>query len=641
MPPPRHSEDETASNPEEEALILHRLDTDPRSGQPRVITIPSNGDGDDTLGSDAEDDNDIEGQTDEMLEKRRLKALARQRSAANAGAHDRLAASEVKGGRPTWLLGLITALRRLSLPYKLALSGASLLLLGGLFYFALGPTGAKHIWHYAGDVWTGGSIPYTFPSDVGYPGPTATGAPAQLEEEDKLTGTRPSPNLPVETHLGGASGKFNPFQHMGPLTPYKPADGFGVDDAKYHALSASCKIEQVHILHRHGSRYPTSYSPANDVAKLLAQKPRPTFSGPLAFLNEYEYRLGKELLVPLGRQQLYDSGVASAVRYGRLMYDDIDRFGTLFARAGSQHRIVDSARNWLAGALGVNDWQRQSALEIQIEEPGFNTTMAPNFACKNAGRGDPKYEPGAQWNKAWIDRYAADAVRRLAPHIKGAEMTPRLVNALQQLCSYDTVAGYDARELCSLFNRSDWIGAEYAWDLEFWGVYGSGSPLGAGQGTGWLNEFLARLTGKPWDPSTQTSENATLDSFPRTFPVDRRFYADFTHDSVIASVVAALDLPDFAVKLDTSQPEPWRKYKTSEIVPFAARLVVEKINCGGSAQGRNEELVRLLLNDAIVPLKQLKPCDAENRADGMCSLAGFLRSQEGRMQRAHWERCSE
>lgn len=218
------------------------------------------------------------------------------------------------------------------------------------------------------------------------------------------------------------------------------------------------------------------------------------------------------------------------------------------------------------------------------------------------------------------------------------------MNGLQQLCSYDTVAGFDARELCSLFSTAEWDGNEYAWDLEFYGIYGSGSALGPGQGTGWVNELIPRLTGQQWDQTTQTSENSTLNSFPRTFPLHRRFYVDFTHDSVIANVVAALNLPDFAHSLDPLKPDSTRRYRTSEIVPFASRLIFEKIRCqenGATASGSERELVRLLLNDAIVPLKQLKPCDAENRPDGMCSLEGFLRSQEDRMQRAHWERCFE
>lgn len=423
MAPPRYDEaaDEQA---ESEALILHRLDTDPKSGRPRVHTIPSaqhDDDDNDDAGSD------IEGQSDEMLEKRRIKALAK-RAVADATASSN---ADPTTGRPPWLVEGTKTFRRSPPLIRGLVIAIALVLLGGVFYFALGDSealqgGAKKIWSYGGEVWKGGSVPYTFPGDVGHPGPTATGAPGQLEEEDKLTGTRPSPEIPVETHLPTSQyGSFKPFDHMGPLTPYKPSDGFGVDDAKYHALPASCKIEQVHMLHRHGSRYPTSYSPAIEIQKMLAAKPRPTFSGPLDFLNTYEYRLGKELLVPLGRQQLYDSGVAAVIRYGKLIYEDVQKHGKLFARAGSQHRIVESGRNWLAGALGAADWEREAELEIQIEDVGFNTTMAPNFACPNADKGG-KWEPGWQWNKDWIEHYAIDAAKRLGQYAKGVEIVSRV-----------------------------------------------------------------------------------------------------------------------------------------------------------------------------------------------------------------------
>lgn len=200
--------DKFSSNLEAESLILHRLETDPRSGQPRITTIPSTRhDGNISRESDASDQDDVEEQTDETLEKRRIKALSRQGVAvANA-----TASSDSKTGQSTWLLGAVNTFRCLPTPFKLASIALSAALLGGLFYFALGTSGAQRIWHYGSDAWTGGSIPYTFPSDVGYPGPTATGAPAQLEEEDRLTGTRPSPGLPVETYLGGQYGTFNPL----------------------------------------------------------------------------------------------------------------------------------------------------------------------------------------------------------------------------------------------------------------------------------------------------------------------------------------------------------------------------------------------------------------------------------------------
>lgn len=218
---------------------------------------------------------------------------------------------------------------------------------------------------------------------------------------------------------------------------------------------------------------------------------------------------------------------------------------------------------------------------------------------------------------------------------------------MQQVCSYDTVAGFDATGLCSLFTKEEWLGYEYAWDLEFYGGYGSGSDVGPAQGVGWLNELLARLQGQAWDPRLQTSENYTFDAHPRTFPVDRKFYADFTHDSVIANVLAALDLPAFAQELPVHHPDPQRMYRTSQLVPFGARLIVEKLQCRASSrfpavtasnvtEGR---FIRMKLNDALLPLGSLSACAAEKREDGVCSMSGFLKSYEGRMERVKWERC--
>lgn len=62
--------------------------------------------------------------------------------------------------------------------------------------------------------------------------------------------------------------------------------------------------------------------------------------------------MGAELLVPIGRQQLFDSGVKSAMEYGELMRRDLENGRKMLVRAGSQHRIVESAMSWLEGAWG-------------------------------------------------------------------------------------------------------------------------------------------------------------------------------------------------------------------------------------------------------------------------------------------------
>ena len=114
------------------------------------------------------------------------------------------------------------------------------------------------------------------------------------------------------TFDGKSSSKFNIVRNWGNLSPWfsLPADTWGLPDAS-PIVPKGCEIQQVHILHRHGARYPTSGSgPSAFAAKLHNITVNGTgfsASGPAEFLNTWEYRLGAEILTPLGREQLYDA----------------------------------------------------------------------------------------------------------------------------------------------------------------------------------------------------------------------------------------------------------------------------------------------------------------------------------------------
>lgn len=90
-------------------------------------------------------------------------------------------------------------------------------------------------------------------------------------------------------------------------------------------------------------------------------------------------------------------------------------------------------------------------------------------------------------------------------------------------------------------------------------------------------------------------------------------------------------------------------YRTSQLVPFGARLIVEKLQCQASSRfpavtGNNVtegRFIRMKLNDALLPLGSLSACAAEKREDGVCSMDAFLKSYEGRMERVKWDRCFE
>jgi hypothetical protein len=116
---------------------------------------------------------------------------------------------------------------------------------------------------------------------------------------------------------------FNIIQHWGNLSPYFSVDSHGLPESS-SIIPEGCELEGLHWLQRHGarlvtlrrvsqpitdlSRYPTSgdYGPAG-VASRLKVSSGWKAKGDLKFLNDWEYKLGAEILTPFGRGQLCKS----------------------------------------------------------------------------------------------------------------------------------------------------------------------------------------------------------------------------------------------------------------------------------------------------------------------------------------------
>ncbi|KAK0557860.1 hypothetical protein OC846_000154 [Tilletia horrida] len=641
----RRSYSSDSSDVENEALILHQLEVDSK-GRPIISSTPaatsaSSSSAVPSASSTAQGRQQY-GDDDDDLDATSVLPTSHKTSRFKTEPESE---KLDKTGRPEWLSDVITNPSRRSRKLRIALIAGLLLIAAGSFWFAFGS--GKHYY----TLWTGkytASDADKFPQDVGYPGPTKTGSPADLADESRQTFPPKQADSPIQTHIPSLPADFNAFKHMGPLSPYSSSDGFGIDDAKYRdvpdglAHGGSCTVDQVHILHRHGARYPTSNAPPQALAKFLSSQTSATFKGPLSFLSTWKNRLGAELLTPVGRGQLYDSGVFAAIRYGSLVADDLSRKPKIVVRAGSQFRIIDSAVAWLSGFFGPT-WRDSVNLEIQIEANHFNSTISPWFACPNGGKAAQK---GYKESNDWIESAFRSTAERLSQHVEGFKFNATLAYAAMQTCSYETVA-FGRSDFCGLFTKDEWLAYEYAWDLNFHGSYGPGSPTGRAQGVGYWNEFFPRLLRQPWNPATQTTENATLASDPVTFPVDQRAYFDFAHDTTITGVLAALGLPDFAKPLDPKRIEPQRAYQSTRIVPFAARMTVEVLNCTralepttlATASASPARYIRLVLNDAVIPLGQLSPC--ERRVDGLCSFDNFVASQAKRTEEAQFSNCTD
>jgi hypothetical protein len=104
--------------------------------------------------------------------------------------------------------------------------------------------------------------PHLFPSNLGYEGTTLTGAePALLATAPVYPVHSGAPGLltPVSISAGKSKGgkKFDLFRHWGNLSPWfsNEPGAFGVESGP--EVPGGCRVTGLHLLHRHGARYPT------------------------------------------------------------------------------------------------------------------------------------------------------------------------------------------------------------------------------------------------------------------------------------------------------------------------------------------------------------------------------------------------
>ncbi|QKX57496.1 uncharacterized protein TRUGW13939_04610 [Talaromyces rugulosus] len=503
---------------------------------------------------------------------------------------------------------------------------------------------------YAGGVGASSAIPDYFQTSFGpYAGPTKAGEAPFLAQATLLAPEYHSykPNTPVVTDVPifGGPKDAEIFKHMGNISPYLPnPSGFGIDE---YPLPSGTNITQMHMVHRHGSRYPTSDASVATVSDRITELRGngTNFTGDLSFLNDWTYQLGEEELTALGRQQLFDSGVLHWFNYGRLY----DPSRPLISRTTTQVRMLQSAENFLNGFFGP-DWTRNVTLEVITEHPGFNNSLASDKECTNHNNG--KSSAGDDASTQWQEIYLEKATRRFRQSMTGNQnWTTSDTYNLQTLCPYETVAlGFS--HFCSLFTWDEWLGFEYANDLSYYGGNGFASPTGRAVGVGYVEELIARLQQHyPYPDENSIAINKTLDDNATTFPLNQTLYLDFSHDTNIFSILTALGLKQFAEFLPISGPPPNRQLIVSHIVPFAGRFNIEVIKAprpvlakrphGSQASaydlnGTETTYVHMLMNQRTIPLGQ-SIAECGQRDDGWCELQAFINVQKENIIKANFD----
>lgn len=104
---------------------------------------------------------------------------------------------------------------------------------------------------------------------------------------------------------------------------------------------------------------------------------------------------------------------------------------------------------------------------------------------------------------------------------------------------------------------------------------------------------------------------------------------DFSHESLIVSVLTALNFTIFNSTLSPFGRNRSRKFISSHITPFAARLIFEVVECeesSGDESHFKELYVRTILNDALLPMSSSQGCHGhQSDKDGMCPMDKFIK----------------
>ncbi|KAH8722592.1 histidine acid phytase [Phaeosphaeriaceae sp. PMI808] len=400
-------------------------------------------------------------------------------------------------------------------------------------------------------------------------------------------------------------------KYWGNLSPWYSvhSSDYGLPDAN-HLVPNGCDITQVHLLYRHGARYPTSDAAPPTFAQKIsnATKTGPAVSGELTFLGNWTCKLGVELLTSFGRSQEFLLGLEHRQLYEHLLNNFTASKTLPVFRTQSQDRMVKTAVNFAAGFFGYVN------IEILVENPGLNNSGAPYEVCNNSNVANK-----GSIGRSVASRFANNAfnatLARPQSQVSGINFTGTGAISMLQLCSHETHA-LGSSASCNLFSEEDFLNYEYYFDLAFYYKNGPGSPVAAAQGKGYLDEFIARFTGKY--PAANSALNQTFDNTTTFFLLNQSTYADATHEVVVLDTLTAFNLtalfngPPLSATGDRKQ----NSFVASKLVPFGTHFTTQVLSCPAYQPTKQ---IRFMVNDAVIPISESYPgCPSD--PDGLYSF---------------------
>ncbi|VEU20336.1 DEKNAAC101234 [Brettanomyces naardenensis] len=370
--------------------------------------------------------------------------------------------------------------------------------------------------------------------------------------------------------------QHNLLKHCGGMGPYVEGTGYGINRSD---LPESLTVDMVVVFSRHGERYPTV-----DLGKQLREvydRLRATkvdeYEGPLAFVKDWEYFVEDQDLLEMetnmsrfsGLQDMRDFGVDVRNRYGNLY--DLGEGTMPFFTSGSQ-RVIDSAKAFAEGFFTGQEDKSRIVVLPERKRQGYNT-LTTGRSCK-------PYHKKTNYPHPYIPKLMAEEAERLNKLSPGFHLTASDLETLAQYCAFELNAKGES-DVCNALSMETFIEHEYIRDAELYYTKAE-HPYTFTLGSVYMNATLTLLNE---DESNHGNQS---------------LWFSFSHDTDILYFMNALGVFDHQEKkLPIGQIDFSRFFRTSELIPMGARIVLERI----SEKGSDEKYLRLLINDAVIPLK--------------------------------------
>ncbi|KAL4904624.1 hypothetical protein BDW74DRAFT_168238 [Aspergillus multicolor] len=409
----------------------------------------------------------------------------------------------------------------------------------------------------------------------------------------------PSHKATHKTRPVPESDGWNLYYHLGGYGPWIEKTGGSIQGIE---PPAGCHVDQVHMMARHGERYPTKSAGSRHLDLLKRIKGADVvLNGSISFLNDWEYFTSDpekdfDQLTRTGPYSgtlgAFTTGTRLLTRYQHLLPTDTK----IKFWASDCQRVIETAQYFAYGLLGL-DWEKSGKAELEIIPETFDRradTLTPGDTCRKYLEDTKEgHDKGINMLALFQQAYAPAIAKRLISEQGNSalgELTNIEVFSMQEMCGFETLVR-GSSPWCDAFTREDWDNFEYARDLVHYYRAGPGNKYAGAMGWLWLNATAG-----------------LLQEGPEAGPL----FFSFVHDGDIAPFLEALDIlkdPKYDPHLPMTHRATDRVWRTSSVMPMGGRITLERMTCSSMNSGLGGEegtFVRININDKIVPLPYCK-----------------------------------